>query len=92
MVDAEKAVYHKLMREDKQGKARSFGPGVFAKDLHNAHHKGGSQLLRKVLHTMQTKQNQINVLNAKVASQVATAPHELVHTFFSLNWYHKAQS
>ena len=91
-MDTEKAVYHKLMREDKQGRARGFGFGVFAKDLRNAHHKGESQLLRKVLHTMQTMLNQINALNARVASQAATAPHESVRTLLFLNGYHKAQS
>jgi len=48
---------------------------VHAKDLHNSHRHGESQLARKVFHTIHGMQNQINVLTARVASQPVAAPY-----------------
>ena len=66
------------MGAETQGKVWGLGPGVSARDLRNLRYPAESPIVLKLLNKVQTLENHLEVLNAKVGAQALATPHHLV--------------
>ena len=66
------------MGPETQGKVWGLGRGMSARDLRNLRYPAESPIVFKLLNKVQTLENQLEVLNAKVGAQALATPHDLV--------------
>ena len=66
------------MGAETQGKVWGLGRGVSPRDLRNLRYSAESQIVLKLLNKVQTLENQLEVLNAKVGAQALATLHDLV--------------
>ena len=68
---AEDIAYRKLMGSESHGKVWGLGRGVTARDMRNLRHQAESPLIMKLMKKMQNLENQVDVLNAELATQAS---------------------
>ena len=63
------------MGAETQEKVWGLGRGVFPRDLRNLRYSAESPIVLKLLNKVQTLENQLEVLNAKVGAQAVSYTH-----------------
>ena len=59
------------MGSESHGKVWGLGRGVTARDMCNLHHQAESPLIMKLMKKLQNLENQVDVLNAELATQAS---------------------
>jgi len=75
------------MGSESHGKVWGLGRGVTARDMRNLRHQDESPLIMKLMKKMQNLENQVDVLNAKLATQASATQPESVSILISKTYY-----